>query len=250
MIRVTVWNENYHEQKKPDVREQYPYGIHNAIGDALKQEQNTKVVTATQDQPEFGLPDDLLENTDVLIWWAHALHQEIPDELAQKIQKQVNKGMGFIALHSAHFSKPFKYLMGTSCSLRWREGDRERVWCVSPGHPIAEKIPSEFELESEEMYGEYFDIPQPDEQVFLGWFSGGELVRAGCCWTRGLGRVFYFQPGHETYPTYHNPIIQQILKNAVVWAAPRNRRDDLSPIHDEISAQERSQKVFDIQRME
>ncbi len=145
--------------------------------------------------------------------------------------------MGFIALHSAHFAKPFKLLMGTSCSLRWRDNEYERVWCVNPGHPIAGGIPPYFELENEEMYGEFFDIPQPESLVFTGWFRSGEVFRSGCCWTRGLGRVFYFQPGHETNPTYHNPIIQRIICNAVRWAAPVNRRDSLDCKHD-ISVEE------------
>ena len=224
MIRVTVWSENFQERNDPVVLAQYPQGIYGAIAAALGTHEELQVRTATQDQPECGLSDEVLDNTDVLIWWAHCLHNEVPDAIAQKVQEHVLKGMGFIALHSAHYAKPFTRLMGTSCSLRWRDDEYERVWCVNPGHPIAEGIPPCFDLETEEMYGELFDIPQPESLVFLGWYRSGEVFRSGCCWTRGLGKVFYFQPGHEAYPIYHNPMIQKILYNAVRWAAPTNRR--------------------------
>ena len=231
MIRVTVWNENIHDREMDEVKAIYPRGIHGAIAGFLNGMDGIEAKTATLDQPDCGLPDEVLDNTDVLIWWGHMAHGDVPDVLAQSIRERVNKGMGFIALHSAHFAKPFKLLMGTSCSLRWREGDYERVWCVDPGHPIAEGVPACFDLECEEMYGEFFDIPQPESLVFSGWFRGGELFRSGCCWTRGLGHVFYFQPGHETNPTYHNPHVQKILGNAVRWAAPRNRRTTLDCPH-------------------
>ena len=226
MLRVTVWNENIHD-KKDSVRAVYPDGIHGAVAAAVKELDDVKVDIATLDQPECGLPDDVLGNTDVLIWWGHVAHHEVPDELAWKVREHVNKGMGFIALHSAHLSKPFKLLMGTSCSLRWRDKEYERVWCVNPGHPIAEGIPPFFELEREEMYGEFFDIPHPESLVFLGWFRGGEVFRSGCCWTRGLGKGFYFQPGHETDNSLNNPHVRKIIRNAVRWAAPANRREKL-----------------------
>lgn len=231
MIRVTVWNENVHERKISAVRSIYPDGIHGAIVNALNGNDDIQARAATLEQPDCGITDEVLRDTDVMLWWGHMEHQKVPDEIALKVQNQVNKGMGFIALHSAHYSKPFKRLMGTSCSLRWRDGAYERVWCLDPGHPIAEDIPPYFELENEEMYGEFFDIPKPESLVFAGWFRTGEIFRSGCCWTRGLGRVFYFQPGHETYPIYHNPVIQRILLNAVRWAAPRNRRDSLDCKH-------------------
>ncbi|MDD2417784.1 MAG: ThuA domain-containing protein [Oscillospiraceae bacterium] len=227
MIKVTVWNENIHDKNDQKVKDIYPEGIHGAIEQALNKMEGIEAHTATLDQPECGLSDEVLDNTDVLIWWGHVGHHLVPDELVGKVTERILKGMGFIALHSAHYAKPFTRLMGTSCSLRWREGEFERVWCVNPGHPIAEGIPPCFELELEEMYGEYFDIPQPESLVFNGWFRSGEVFRSGCCWTRGLGHVFYFQPGHETFPTYNNPIVQRILGNAVRWAAPRNTRPGL-----------------------
>ena len=169
MIRVTVWNENYHEKEIPEVTQLYPGGLHTYIAAYLNTLDGIEARTATLDEPECGLSDEVLENTDVLIWWGHALHHQVPDEIAAKVVNRVLRGMGFIALHSAHYSKPFTRLMGTSCSLRWRDNEFERVWCVNPGHPIAEGIPPCFVLEKEEMYGEFFDVPQPDEQVFIGW---------------------------------------------------------------------------------
>lgn len=223
MIRVTVWVECDRTHFSQDVLDVYPKGMAQEIADLLNECGDMTVRAATLDDPDCGLPDDVLAQTDVLLWWGHCRHDEVPDELSEKIYDRVMRGMGFIALHSAHFSKPFVRLMGTSCCLQWREGDRERLWCVLPAHPIAEGFGGDFDyldIPQEEMYGERFDIPQPDELVFLGWFRGGEVFRSGCCWYRGRGKVFYFQPGHETNPTYHIPGVQRILRNAVRWAAP------------------------------
>ncbi|OLS40559.1 ThuA domain-containing protein [Bacillus sp. MRMR6] len=223
MVKVTVWNENRHEQKNPVVRDIYPSGIHGAIASFLKAE-GIEAGTATLDQPEHGLTDEVLAGTDVLIWWGHLAHGEVKDEIVQKVQQRVLDGMGLIVLHSGHFSKIFKALMGTSCDLKWREADeKERLWVVSPSHPITEGISEYIELEKEEMYGEHFDIPQPDELIFTSWFEGGEVFRSGCTYTRGNGKVFYFRPGHETYPTYHNKEIQRVIINAVNWAKPVKR---------------------------
>ena len=220
MINVTIWNEGRHEKESESVAKVYPKGIHNCIAEFLGTDEELNVTTATLDDEFNGLPDEVLENTDVLLWWGHMAHDDVPNELVEKIYNRVMRGMGFIALHSAHFSKPFRRLMGTTCSLKWRDGDRERVWCINPSHPIAKGVPECFNIPVEEMYGERFDIPQPDELVFIGWFKGGEVFRSGCCWQRGLGRVFYFQPGHEENPTYYIPEVQLIIKNAVHWATP------------------------------
>ena len=219
--RITVWNEFRHEKRNEGIAKIYPEGIHGAIASYLGKFDDFEVRTATLDEPEHGLPDDVLNNTDVLIWWGHTAHREVKDEIVDKIHNRVLCGMGLIALHSAHLSKIFVRLMGTSCTLKWREiGEKERLWTVEPGHPIADEIGEYIELPHEEMYGERFDIPTPDALVFIGWFQGGEVFRSGCCYHRGHGKVFYFQPGHETYPTYHNPEILKIIKNAVVWAKP------------------------------
>lgn len=223
MLKVTVWNENRHEQKNPVVRDIYPQGIHGTIADFLKTE-GFDTRTATLDEPEHGLTDDVLNNTDVLVWWGHLAHSEVKDEIVQKVKERVLDGMGLIVLHSGHFSKIFKTLMGTSCDLKWREaGEKERIWVVSPSHPITEGLPEYIEIENEEMYGEHFDIPQPDELIFMSWFEGGEVFRSGCTYKRSNGKVFYFRPGHETYPTYHHKQVQRVIINAVKWAKPVKR---------------------------
>lgn len=221
-IRVTVWNEFRHEREDEAVREVYPEGIHGAIADGLGSADGIEVRTATLDEPEHGLTEDVLDSTDVLTWWGHRAHDEVRDETVERVQQRVLEGMGLIVLHSAHFSKVFKALLGTNCSLRWREaGERERLWNIEPGHPVTEGIGDYIELPHTEMYGERFDIPVPDKAVFISWFEGGEVFRSGCCWERGHGRIFYFRPGHETYPIYYNDQIMRVIVNAVRWAAPR-----------------------------
>lgn len=232
-INVTIWNEFRHEKIHEEVIKVYPEGIHKVLADALGVENEFNISIATLDEPYHGLTDDVLESTDVLLWWSHAAHNEVQDEVVNKIYNRVMEGMGLIALHSSHYAKIFTKLMGTSCSLKWREAaEKERLWVVNPGHPIAEGIEEYIELPEEEMYGEVFEIPQPDELVFVSWFKGGEVFRSGCCFNRGWGKVFYFRPGHETHPTYYNPQIQQVIRNAVKWASPVNRpvkRPDGSP---------------------
>ena len=230
MINVTVYNEYVHELEDEGIAAVYPEGIHNCIADFLGKDEDIKVRTVTLSTVE-ELTEEVLRETDVLIWWGHCAHEKVPDEISERVYNQVMCGMGFIALHSAHFSKPFRRLMGTTCSLCWREGDRERMWNILPSHPIAQGIGDYFEIPAEEMYGERFDIPTPDELVFLGWFRGGEVFRSGCCWNKGLGRVFYFQPGHESNPTYYIPDVQRIIINAVHWSAPLYRQHSVECPH-------------------
>jgi trehalose utilization protein len=219
-IRVLVWGEFVQERTEDAVARVYPRGIHEAIAEHLRKQPDMTVRTATLDEPEHGLGEAVLKDTDVLIWWGHVAHDKVSDHVVERVCRRVLEGMGLIVLHSAHYSKPFRRLMGTSCSLKWREaGERERIWVVAPWHPIAEGLPEHFELEHEEMYGEYFDIPPPDELVFISWFGGGEVFRSGCCFYRGRGRIFYFRPGHETYPTYYNPYVRKVIENVVRWAA-------------------------------
>lgn len=219
--RVTVWHEYRHEHLNPKVAEVYPQGIHTAVAAGLRAQGLEHVLTATLDEPGQGLPDEVLEQTDVLLWWGHKAHDEVSDELAERIAQRVLGGMGFIALHSGQFGKPFLRLMGTTCRVNYREADdTERLWVVNPSHPIAQGVGEYLELEREEMFGEPFDIPTPDELVFVSWFSGGEVIRSGCTFRRGHGKLFYFRPGHETYPTYHHTGVQQVLANACRWAAP------------------------------
>jgi trehalose utilization protein len=223
MIKVTIFNEFRHEKQKESIRAIYPDGIHGAIKAGIEDEE-ILVRTVTLDDPECGLTQAVLDDTDVLLWWGHMAHHEVPDEVAQRVRDAVHNGMGAIFLHSGHHSKPFRLLMGTPCNLTWREdGDYELVWVVNPAHPIAQGIGRFIHLEHVETYGEPFSIPEPDELVFIGSYEGGEVFRSGCCWQRGNGRVFYFQPGHETYPIYHQPEIIKVIKNAIHWAKPTYR---------------------------
>ena len=222
MTRVTVWNEFRQERSDPEVAVVYPDGIHAAIAEGLR-DAGLDVRVALLDEPEHGLTEAVLADTDVLTWWGHQAHDEVDDAVVNRVQRRVLEGMGLIVLHSGHFSRIFRRLMGTTCNLKWREaGERERLWIVDPSHPIAEGLGESFVIDHEEMYGEHFDIPAPETLVFLSWFSGGELFRSGCCYTRGRGKIFYFRPGHESYPTYFNPDVRRVIANAARWVAPSN----------------------------
>lgn len=238
-LRVTVWNEGVHERNDPEVQAIYPDGMGEQIAQSLRGRPGIRSVQVRQlHDAEQGLSRDLLEQTDVMTWWGHRAHDKVKEKYVDALQERVLEGMGLIVLHSGHFSKIFKRLMGTSCALKWREmGERERIWVVSPGHPIAEGLPEYFELPHTEMYGEHFDIPEPDEQVFISWFQGGEVFRSGNCWRRGKGKVFYFRPGHETFPIYYDEQVLRVIFNAVRWAAPcgvthieRGNRPPLEPV--------------------
>ncbi len=220
-VRVTVWNEFRHEKTDEHIRQVYPKGIHGAIADYLEAQPGISVQTATLDEPEHGLSKAVLAATDVLIWWGHQAHGAVEDAIVDRVHARVLEGMGLICLHSSHFSKIFKKLMGTTCNLKWREiGENERLWVVDPSHPIAAGVGQYIDIPHEEMYGEFFDIPQPDRLVFVSWFPGGEVFRSGCCYHRGRGKVFYFRPGHETFPTFYQVEVRHVIGNAVRWAAP------------------------------
>jgi trehalose utilization protein len=219
MIRTVVWNEFLHERENADVRAIYPEGIHATIAAALAEDPELEVSTATLEEPEHGLSKARLGATDVLLWWGHKAHRKVADRVVARVVQRVHEGMGLIVLHSGHFSKPFIRLMGTPCSLRWREaGERERLWAINRSHPILAGLGDRLELPNEEMYGEPFLVPEPMETVLVSWFEGGEVFRSGLTWQRGAGRIFYFRPGHETYPTYHDPAVQTVLRNAARWA--------------------------------
>lgn len=251
-IKVTIWNEqgpNFVEealknipvpkdqQEKAkefllkhaaEIEKVHPGGINATLKKYLGEEKDFEVRTASLFEKENGLPEDVINNTDVLMWWGHMLHDKVSDEVVDRVYNRVMAGMGLIVLHSGHYSKIFRKLMGTTCSLRWREaGENERLWVIDPTHPIAQGIGDHIDLEHEEMYGERFDIPTPDELVFVGWFKGGDVFRGGCCWNRGYGKVFYFNPGHETYGSYHNEKVIRVLKNAVRWANPTVHRTEM-----------------------
>lgn len=221
-IRVTVWNEGRHEKRSAEVAGLYPKGIHGAIVEALVEAGGFAVRTVLLDDPEHGLTQDVVDQTDVMIWWGHGYHGEVDERIVDRVHQRVLAGMGIIVLHSGHFSKIFKRLMGTSCDLKWRvdTDEREILWVTRPGHPILEGIEDHFIIPHEEMYGEYFDIPEPECTFLISSFSGGEVFRSGCTWVRGSGRVVYFRPGHETFPTYFNPNVRRVIVNAARWAAP------------------------------
>lgn len=220
MIKVTIWNEFLHEKRSDVVRGIYPEGIHGALKKGL-QADDIVIKTATLEEHEHGLTEQILNDTDVLVWWGHLAHGDVQDYIVDRVHQRVMDGMGLIVLHSGHFSKIFKKLMGTGCDLKWREaGEKERIWVVNPAHPIAQGLPEHFVLEHEEMYGEHFDIPAPDELVLVSWFQGGEVFRSGCTFTRGQGKIFYFRPGHETHPTYYNEYVLKVISNGIKWASP------------------------------
>ncbi len=230
VIRTLVWGENVHEQSNQTVAGIYPDGMHACIAESLAGQDGIETSTATLQEPDHGLTQERIDATDVLIWWGHAAHGDVADEVVDRVADAVWGGMGLIALHSAHFSKIFKKLMGTPCNLTWREaGERERIWVTSRQHPIARGLPSHFELEHEEMYGEPFAVPEPLETVFVSWFQGGEVFRSGLTYRRGAGNIFYFRPGHETYPTFKDPNVQRVLANAVRWA--HNPAERLKDVH-------------------
>jgi trehalose utilization protein len=217
-IRVTIWNEYRHEKRNEQIAKIYPKGMHGAIADHLSKQPGFQVHTATLDEPEHGLTENVLADTDVLTWWGHTAHGEVQDDIVARVHQRVLDGMGLIVLHSGHFSKIFGKLMGTSCNLKWREiGEKERIWVIDRSHPIAEGLGEYFELPHVEMYGEPFGIPAPDELVFVSWFAGGEVFRSGCCFKRGRGKIFYFRPGHETFPIYYDANVLRVITNACRW---------------------------------
>jgi len=229
-IKVLIWNEFLHEQEDAKIKEVYPEGIHNALKQELSVDEELEITTATLEMPNHGLSEEILQNTDVLIWWGHMAHVRVKEEIAEMVAKHVRLGMGFIVLHSGHHSKPFRKLVGTTGNLSWREiGESERVWIIDPNHPICQGVGRFIDIPKEEMYGEPFDIPVPDELLMIGWYKGGEVFRSGCVFKRGNGKIFYFQPGHEEYPTYHIPQVVQVIKNAVHYVKPVVHLNDQGP---------------------
>ena len=194
-LRVTIWHEFRHEKRDEHVASVYPDGIHGALAKGLAP-YGFDIKTATLDEPEHGLTQALLDNTDVLTWWGHMAHEEVSDEIVDRVQERVLNGMGLIVLHSGHLSKIFRRLMGTGCMLKWREADeKERIWVVDPSHPICDGLPEVIEMPEAEMYGEHFDIPPPDTLVFISWFEGARSSEAAAAISAGKARSFTSAPG-------------------------------------------------------
>ena len=232
MIKVTVFNEGYHDRSEEKVKKVYPDGIHGQLKKFLEcDDVSVRILTQYDENlemiPNCGITKEILDDTDVIIWWGHMRHKEVPDEIAEMVADYVRRGMGAIFLHSAHHSKPFKKLMGTTCNLKWRDGAKERLWNINPAHPVMQGIGEFFDIPEEEMYGERFDIPTPDELLMIGTYNSHEVFRSVCAWQRSFGKIFYFQPGHETNPTYYIPEVQTIIKNAVRWVKPLYRTEEI-----------------------
>ena len=233
-VKVTVWNENNLQETAPEVLKAHPRGLNGTLAGIFEGNEDFEVRTASLSDPDAGLSEEALEDTDVLIWWGHCKHHLVPDEAVARVQRHVLRGMGLIVLHSGHESKIMQRLLGTQCSLRWHEmNERERIFVIEPAHPIMRGVPPYFELDGEEMYGERFDIPAPDALLAIGWYETGEVFRSACCFNRGYGKMFYFQPGHETLRSYYNENVRKIILNAASWAA-RDRSID-RPLHSEFA---------------
>lgn len=226
--RVLVWCDDARGRDLPPAAAAlHPEGIAATVAGAVLEQlgSDARVATAGLEDAEQGLAEAALAACDVLVWWGHEQHEALADETAERVQRHVLAGMGLVVLHSGHHAKPFRRLMGTTCDLVYREGaDEELIWCLDPAHPIAAGVEQPIPVGRHEMYGEPFEIPTPDELVFVSAFSGGEVFRSGCCFRRGSGRIFYFSPGHESDPVYEHPQVRRVIGNAIRWARPTARR--------------------------
>ncbi len=271
-VRVLVWDERQKEQKQV-----YANFLGNEIANHLRSRQGFTVQSVGLDDPQQGLPDEVLDQAQVLIWWGHVRHTEIKPEKGRQIVERVKAGkLALIALHSAHWSTPFIEAMyeRTRIDARRRYPDaatkiefvpmagflaptydslltpayyalhaggvvknvrvdlpncvfpsyrhdakHSRVTMLHPEHPIAQGVPPVFEVSQTEMYDEPFHVPEPDAVIFQETFRDGGWFRGGMVWTLGKGKVFYFRPGHETYPVFKEEYPLRILENAARWLA-------------------------------
>ena len=270
-VRVLIWDEQQPQQKQA-------YGdrfLGETIADHLKKLPGLLVKNAKFDDPEQGLSDSALESADVLVIWSHRKNREQDDKRAEAVVRRVMEGkLSLVALHSAHWAKPFVRLMqerakldamhelpeADRASARWeyvngapyykgvKDGDRLTPWvqklegnrwrltlpqCVFPAwradgkpshvrtlkpmHPIAAGLPETWDIPQTEMYGGAFHVPKPDEVIFREEWDKGERFNSGCVWNIGKGRVFYFRPGHETYPIFKQAEPLRVVENAVRW---------------------------------
>ena len=271
-IRVLIWDEQQPEQKQA-------YGdkfLGETIAAHLQKQPGLTVKTASLTSPEQGCDEATLDATDVVIWWAHRQNPALTDAHAERVAARVRDGkLSLIALHSAHWAKPFVRLMqdrakadalaqvpaperataqweflnenpigkavkrdapltpslaheGSVWKLTlpqcvfpaWRaDGAPSHVTTLLPQHPIAAGLPEHWDVAKTEMYDEPFHVPTPDAVIFEEKWDKGEHFRSGCVWTVGHGRVFYFRPGHETFPVYLQVEPLRVLENAVRWLA-------------------------------
>jgi len=216
-LRVLLWSE------RTEPVEIYPTGINGALADYLNKQDGIEAKTAQLSDPEAGLGEAALANADVLIWFGHKKHKDVPDEIVERVVRHIReRGLGFIALHSAHYSKPLKVALQASGS--WSDyqnrGWAEQVWVVSPNHPLAKGL-KDFTLPKEEIYTEPFDVPAPEAVILEATWPSGHRTRECMVWTLGKGRFVYLRPGHEEYPTFFIPEMQRLISNAVLWAGKR-----------------------------
>ncbi|MDA1191131.1 MAG: ThuA domain-containing protein [Candidatus Poribacteria bacterium] len=216
-IRALCWSE------RTEPLSVYPDGIDGAVADALK-EIGVEVKTAKMDDPEHGLSEEVLAETDVLFWWSHIRNGDLSEDVNARVVKHVlARGMGFVPIHSALFAKPFQTILGCTGNIGgWDHNQApENVYVIDQNHPIAEGLGAKFVLPETEMYVEPFDVPPPDELIFISSFSRGEVFRSGMTWYRGRGRIFYFRPGHETYKVLFEEPCRKVFQNAARWGASR-----------------------------
>ena len=266
-LKVLVWDEQQEAQKKA-----YENFLGNHIAEHLKKQPGLALRSVSINESQQGLSDENLEWAEAILWWGHVRHKDVDDAAVGKVIARLKAGKcGLVAIHSAHWSKPFKAAMWErhqqdvlsripaadrgsvilktlpkeggadvartemrdgkieitlvvpNCGLgSWRaDGAPSHVEVKAPDHPIAKGVPARFDVKQTEMYNEPFTVPAPDTVVFAESWDKGEKFRAGCCWKVGEGRVFYFRPGHETYPVFHQPETLQIAHNAALWVGKR-----------------------------
>jgi trehalose utilization protein len=216
-LRVRVWCEG------TAPRAVYPNDVDGAVADHLAKSPGVDVRRARLADPSAGLADEALDATDVLIWWGHLRHDEVPGARAEAVVKRVRAGkLGLIALHSSCASKPFKALMGMSCEPGgWREDGRpEHVKVVAPDHPIARGVVP-FTIPRSDMFAEPFEVPNPEAVVLVSSWDRGESVRSGLTWTIDKGRVVFLRTGHDAFPVLFHPSVRQVLANSTLWAGRR-----------------------------
>jgi trehalose utilization protein len=216
-VRVLLWSE----QTEP--RDVYPTGISGALADHLNQHKEFEAKTAKLDDPDAGVGEAALAETDVLVWFGHKKHGAVPDDAVERVVKHIReRGMGFVGLHSTHFAKPLKKALNdTGAWSSYKNfGQPEQMWVVLPKHPIAKGL-KDFTIPKEEIYTEPFEVPEPEAVIVEGTWPSGHRNRECMVWTLDKGRFVYIRAGHEDYPIYFMPEMQTLVRNGVLWAAKK-----------------------------